>query len=154
MCQGLFGHFASRWVVVLLPLAIPVTLLLAIIAFTFAFAYTITDLLGGSSSFPADATHVPTFYVPKHRYSEAFHALLLLALGTIFGAIHCAGWNLPFPTHLEQKLWRIASLAVTIIPTGVLLFASIALIVPTILKSSSDYNILGELAVLISALAY
>ncbi len=156
--QRLFGHFVSRWAIVLLPLAIPLIPLLAIIIFTTAFMFTIGDLVGGSSSFPADATHVPTFYVPKHRYSESFHALLLVALGTIFGAIHCAGWNLPFPTHSEQKLWRIASLAVTIIPIGVIPFTSLIFLIVQlllILKFDSDYDgVLVGLTVVISALAY
>lgn len=33
--------------------------------------------------------------------------------GIIFGAIHVAGWNLHFPTPVEQKLWRIASILAT-----------------------------------------
>jgi len=41
--------------------------------------------------------HIPTFYVPSHRYPEYLHSLLLMALGSIFGGIHCAGWNFSFP---------------------------------------------------------
>jgi len=54
--------------------------------------------------------------------------LLLIVLATTFGGIHCAGWNLPFPTYPEQKLWRIASLALTVIPIGTLPFTLIILI--------------------------
>ncbi len=67
-----------------------------------------SDLLGAPSSpFPADATHLPTFYIPNHwhQYAKSFHARVLVTMGTIFGAIHCTWWNLPFPTHAEQKLW-------------------------------------------------
>ena len=103
------------WLIVL-PLAIVALLFFPIIAFAYASVYTIADLLGESKSFPADATHVPTFYVPRHRYFDSFHILLLLALGSIFGGIHCGGWNFPFPTYAEQTLWRVASLAVTIMP--------------------------------------
>ena len=92
-----------------------------------------------STSFPADATHVPTFYVPTYvpaplptfylsmiiRRPELYlnvrrssHLLLLLVLGTIFGGIHCAGWYLPFPTYAKQELWRVASVTVTIYPIG------------------------------------
>jgi len=53
--------------------------------------------------------HIPTFYVPSHWYPEYLHGLLLMALGSIFGGIHCAGWNFSFPTYAEQKLWRVAS---------------------------------------------
>ncbi|KAL2671474.1 hypothetical protein Neosp_014064 [[Neocosmospora] mangrovei] len=33
-----------------------------------------------------------------------------LIAGLVFGGIHCAAWNFPFPTPVEQLLWRIASL--------------------------------------------
>jgi hypothetical protein len=33
--------------------------------------------------------------------------------GVIFGSIHIAGWNLTFPTPIEQKLWRISSILLT-----------------------------------------
>jgi hypothetical protein len=32
--------------------------------------------------------------------------------GMLFGAIHCLGWNFLFPTHTEQTLWRVASIAI------------------------------------------
>jgi hypothetical protein len=36
---------------------------------------------------------------------------------TLFGGIHVFAWNLAFPTHVEQLLWRIAALTVAIAPT-------------------------------------
>jgi len=30
--------------------------------------------------------------------------------GVVFGALHCAAWNSPFPTAIERLLWRVASL--------------------------------------------
>jgi hypothetical protein len=33
----------------------------------------------------------------------------------IFGSIHVAGWNLPFPTLVEQILWRISSILITVL---------------------------------------
>ncbi|KAG2034686.1 hypothetical protein BDR03DRAFT_1093575 [Suillus americanus] len=30
--------------------------------------------------------------------------------GIIFGGIHCLGWNVFFPKHTEQVLWRVASI--------------------------------------------
>ena len=115
------------------------------------------DLVAGqSTSFPADATHVPTFYVPTFyvptyvptyfptlvptpylfMLSELYlnvrrspHLLLLLVLGTIFGGIHCAGWYLPFPTYAKQELWRVASVTITIYPIGASTIAAAALIV-------------------------
>ena len=100
-----------------LPLYILGFLVLPIVTFVVVFIFTLYDLLL-TFSFAADATHVPTFYVPMPQYYEFSHAPLLLILGSLFGGIHCAGWYFPFPTYVEQKLWRIASLAVTIIPIG------------------------------------
>jgi hypothetical protein len=31
-------------------------------------------------------------------------------LASIFGGIHLASWNFDFPTHLEQRLWRLAAI--------------------------------------------
>jgi hypothetical protein len=39
-----------------------------------------------------------------------------MALGCLFGAIHCAAWSLHFQTHTELYIWRIASVVVTAIP--------------------------------------
>jgi len=50
---------------------------------------------------------------------------LLFTLGVVFGGIHCFGWYFSFPTYAEQKLWHVASLAVTIIPIGVVPFTII-----------------------------
>ncbi|KAG2030719.1 hypothetical protein BDR03DRAFT_905781 [Suillus americanus] len=32
--------------------------------------------------------------------------------GMLFGGIHCLGWNFLFPSHTEQTLWRVASIAI------------------------------------------
>jgi len=91
----------KRYFVVLIPF-LPFLPLFVLVAFFFAFLLTLADLaLGGSTSFLADATHVPTFYAPRHRYSEWFHIVLLTSLGSIFGGIHCAGWSFPFPSYAE-----------------------------------------------------
>jgi len=113
---------------VLLPLAILSLLLYPIMAFAIAFFATLYDLVHGSASFSPDDAHLSTFYVPKHRYPKRYYTLLLVSLGVVFGGIHCAGWNFPFPTYTEQKLWRVASLAVTIIPIGTFPITVIALI--------------------------
>ena len=146
------------WLIVL-PLAVVALLLFPIITFTGAFFYTIKDLVDESTSFPADATHVPTFYVPNHHYSKWIHAWLLIALGSTFGGIHCAGWNFPFPAYAEQKLWRAASLAVTTIPIAAFPFTvTVSCIVTpflSIFKSSPDTDdSLRFLTFSISMLAY
>ena len=106
----------------LLPFAIIVLLLFPVITLTFVSFATVVDLLRGLPPFPPDCTSVPTFYVPNHRYSKWYHSLLLVTLGVVFGGIHCSGWIFSFPTHAEQKLWRVASLAVTVIPIAQLPF--------------------------------
>ena len=111
LCQSK-GNIVVDWLVGL-PFIVLILLFSPIVAFAFAIFATTADLLGSSNSFLADATHVPTFYVPKHGYSRAFRIFFLGALGSIFGAIHCAGWNFQFPTYVEQQLWRTASLVVT-----------------------------------------
>lgn len=115
-----------------LPLAVATLLFFPIIALVLYFIYTIEDVvLDGSKSIPADATHVPTFYAPKHSYSKVWHPLTLIVT-TCFGAIHCTGWNFIFPTHQEGTLWRLSSIVVTTVP---LLLFTIFHIVNNIPKS-------------------
>ena len=135
-CRSPEANIFVAWLI-LLPLTIVALLLSPIIAFAFAFILTVSDLVAGSTSFDADATRVPTFYVPKHDYPKYLHALLLLALASVFGGIHCAGWDLPFPTYTEQKLWRAASLVVTTIPVGLWPMAVIGGIIFLIAESLS-----------------
>lgn len=99
-----------------LPLAVATLLLFPIVALVMYCVYTLGDImLNGSISFSANASHVPTFYAPRHA-SENWHVFIVVILATGFGATHCAGWNFIFPTYTEERLWRLASLAVTIIP--------------------------------------
>ena len=91
------------------------------VAFPFLLVFVILatgfDVAGlNSTSFPVDATHVSTFYRPIHQYNPYWDVFLLLALGSIFGSIHCAGWNLFFPSDAQRILWRVASLSVAFLP--------------------------------------
>ncbi|KAI0853446.1 hypothetical protein F5Y00DRAFT_101408 [Daldinia vernicosa] len=36
-----------------------------------------------------------------------------IAMGVVFGAIYCLGWNNAFPSRWEQLAWRISSLTIT-----------------------------------------
>jgi len=40
-------------------------------------------------------------------------------VGGLFGAISCLAWNSSFPTHIEQMLWRISAVVVTLAPGAV-----------------------------------
>ncbi|KAJ7130459.1 hypothetical protein C8R44DRAFT_731980 [Mycena epipterygia] len=46
-------------------------------------------------------------------------------IGTIFGVIHCAAWNVDFPSTIEMHMWRTCSLMVTTTP---LVFALVAVL--------------------------
>jgi len=134
-----------------LPLVILFLLLSPIPAITLAFFSTLRDILESSNSFSPDDTHVPTFYVPKHRYSTWYHILLLIVLAAIFGSIHCSGWNFSFPTYPEQNLWRVASLAVTILPISILRIFFIADSIPSPLSFTFRA---ASMITLISVLVY
>lgn len=41
---------------------------------------------------------------------------ITLAVGILFGGIHCIAWFFAFPTRAELTLWRISSAAIAIIP--------------------------------------
>lgn len=49
-------------------------------------------------------------------YSEDAEVRPLLSTssiaGILFGAIHCIAWNFSYPSHVEQIMWRTASLGV------------------------------------------
>jgi hypothetical protein len=59
-----------------------------------------------------------TFFVGKNEYSDrrvkSFVGAVVVSM--VFGAIHCIGWLLSFPSHTEQHLWRISSVAITGVP--------------------------------------
>ncbi|KAL6713168.1 hypothetical protein ACLMJK_009289 [Lecanora helva] len=53
--------------------------------------------------------------------SSIHSPFIVLALGSgvgslIFGGVHCAAWNLSFPTTTERLLWRVASVATAVLP--------------------------------------
>jgi len=128
-----------------LPLAILGLVILPILALPLTVLATVIDVLE-PTSFPPDDTYVPTFYVPTHRHSKWYHTSFVIALGVIFGGIHCFGWNFSFPTVPEQKVWRVASLADTIIPIAIPI-----LIAPAFMLRSK-YPAIGPFAVMIAML--
>ena len=71
-----------------------------------------------------DPSHVPTFYAPdSHVDSDdalVLYAFVLPLVATIFGAMHLIAWRFHFPSHVEQLLWRIGSVAITALPSVVL----------------------------------
>ncbi|SRR5260221_5879628 len=121
-----------------LPIAVAALLLFPVITLTLYASYTLGDVvLAGSSFFPVDATHVPTFYAPKRSSSSSgfLHPFVMMTVATSFGAIHCAEWNFFFPTYPEQMLWRLSSIIVAAVP--LILFVIVILI-------SVAFNLLGR----------
>ena len=62
---------------------------------------------------------VGTFYSGKMKFKGRGHTCAILVatlFSMLFGAVHCTAWSFQFPSHTEQLLWRIASLAITCLP--------------------------------------
>ena len=59
-----------------------------------------------------------TFFVggneDDNHQMRAFSGAVVASM--IFGGIHCFGWLLSFPSRMEQELWQISSIAITVIP--------------------------------------
>ncbi|KIJ94277.1 hypothetical protein K443DRAFT_110726 [Laccaria amethystina LaAM-08-1] len=63
------------------------------------------------------AIRVPTFYAPPIDHYEIFWVdVTSVVVATLFGSIHCAGWNFSFPSHAELIIWRVSSLIIVIVP--------------------------------------
>lgn len=67
---------------------------------------------------PNDARYdeICSNFLPKKALLTAMDDGFIIG-GLVFGALHCAAWNSPFPTPVERLLWRIAS----VVSAGVLL---------------------------------
>lgn len=65
---------------------------------------------------PNDARYdeVPSCLLPKQALLTVMDEGFAIG-GLVFGALHCAAWHSPFPTPVERLLWRIASIASTVL---------------------------------------
>lgn len=70
---------------------------------------------------PAGVIHqvIDDKYQVKHV--QRFYICVTVISIMIFGGIHLFSWNFPFPTHLEQIMWRIAVLIVIAAPTFIVM---------------------------------
>ncbi|KAF7369972.1 hypothetical protein MSAN_00627100 [Mycena sanguinolenta] len=68
---------------------------------------------------PLSSVSVPSFWSMANNDNEA--TILLILVGTLFGAIHCAAWNAVFPTPAEMWIWRTSALVIIAVPVLTLL---------------------------------
>ncbi|KAF7369907.1 hypothetical protein MSAN_00620200 [Mycena sanguinolenta] len=74
---------------------------------------------------PLSSVSVPSFWSVDKE--PGFEAILLLGVGTLFGAIHCAAWNAVFPTDHEMWIWRTSSLVIIAVPCLSLLLSPLSI---------------------------
>ncbi|KAJ7130466.1 hypothetical protein C8R44DRAFT_872266 [Mycena epipterygia] len=87
---------------------------------------------------PLDVHH-PILVGSDVYLKEVESAIIVILIGTIFGAIHCAAWNTDFPSTIEMWMWRACSLMVTTIPAALgLVIALGTSIGGTVLKDTLD----------------
>jgi len=73
-----------------------------------------------------DLKRVNTFYPSGWDSLSGRGALLVLAVASAFGGIHCIGWSFTFPSSTEQTLWRVASVSIVGVP--IILFPTLFLL--------------------------
>ena len=59
---------------------------------------------------------VPIFWANNSGKDAVKADLMVLWVGTCFGAIHCTAWDFSFPTHTELRMWRVMCVAITAVP--------------------------------------
>ena len=66
-----------------------------------------------------DAIRVPTFYAPPiYGHVLGYRVrIMTVIVATLFGGIHCAGWNFTFPSQAELISWPVSSLIIVIVPS-------------------------------------
>jgi len=64
---------------------------------------------------PTHTAPAATFYAPTSTSGNP--RLIGMAIGILFGGIHCIAWSFDFPSVAEQYIWRISAVSVTALPT-------------------------------------
>ena len=78
----------------------------------------LTLIVGGQEDEDIDLSRedrVPRFW--GDTTGEDVINVIMLGVGVCFGAIHCIAWHFSSPTHTELLMWRISSVAITVLPT-------------------------------------
>jgi len=76
-----------------------------------------------TTAFDPYSDHPPMFYAPpvEQQQSLALVFVILPFVAVLFGGIHCFAWNFTYPTPMEQTLWRIGSVVITVAPIPLIL---------------------------------
>ena len=85
---------------------------------------TTLNFIVGTQDEDIDLSHedrVPRFWTNSNGEDAGAAGAIVLWVGVLFGAIHCIAWSFSFPTHVELLIWRISSVAVTVVPSHILL---------------------------------
>ena len=87
-------------------------------ALLFLISFIFTSIFGiiATNDIQSGATHVPSFYAPTTASDRYSRMVVFAFFGVVFGGLHCIGWYFTYPTYLEQMLWRVTSLIITVIP--------------------------------------
>ncbi|KAF7370047.1 hypothetical protein MSAN_00634700 [Mycena sanguinolenta] len=67
---------------------------------------------------PLSSNSVPLFGSLSLNSMRRIYVVVcsITAVGTVFGAVHCAAWNTIFPTNIEMWLWRSCSSLIAALP--------------------------------------
>ncbi|KAH9481043.1 Mitochondrial pyruvate carrier 2 [Psilocybe cubensis] len=99
----------------------------------------LSQMRGSHYTLDSPVTEIPTFYALPHRITAIPACNMAIAvIGVMFGAIHCAGWNLGFPTQEEKVLWRVCAVVVSTLPVLMVFHATLLMIggIPTFLSGA------------------
>lgn len=92
-------------------------------------------VIGGDTDFKLlDTTSVQMFFFTMRGSGSSVElaSLIAIVLGMVFGAIHCAGWNLQSPSVVEGHMWRIASVVIVVCPLSIALMPVIAPVITAV----------------------
>jgi len=148
----LHGYGRDNWVAyaALFPFKVAVTLaiifLIALLGGMYMMIVSLLWLLDGENVGEwvdqAGITHLPTFYSPsdndvvEEEDASGISAIIIFFVASVFGGLHCVGWNFHFPSHSELIIWRVSSLFITLMPTA----SVITIIFATLVEQHENYR--------------
>ncbi|PPQ82820.1 hypothetical protein CVT26_007992 [Gymnopilus dilepis] len=95
--------------------AITAILLLGSLEIVVSFPMRLSDM-AGSKHIDDGQMRVSTFYALDLGVDDSNVWMTVSAIAMAFGAIHCTGWALAFPSLTEAWIWRYSSIATSAIP--------------------------------------